>query len=338
MPSKNPPPSAAILQFITNMWATQSVATFARLGMADVLASGPQPASVVAERTGANPDATYRLLRGVAAVGVVEALPKRRFALTPLGEVLRGDVPGSMRSFIIAETAPGHWLPWGHMEHSVRTGKPATFTTLGKDAWDYYAENPEEARQFAQSMSGLSAMAIEAILDVYSFEGAKLLVDVGGSHGSLLAAVLKTVPKAKGILFDLPHVIEGAPPHLERAGVAKRVTRVAGSFFDSVPAGGDTYLLKLILHDWNDDECVKILGCCKNAMAPGAKVVVLDMLITDKGPPGPAPFMDLNMLVMHTGRERTAEEFAGLYARAGLKLDKVVLTASPFAVIVGRAA
>jgi O-methyltransferase len=335
--STSQPPPAAILQLILNVWATQSAATFARLGMADLLADGAAPARLVAERAGTNADATYRLLRGLATVGIVEALPDNRFALTPVGQCLRSDVPGSMRSLLIAEMAPGHWLPWGDMEHSVRTGTPATLKTFGKPAWEYYAEHPEEADDFAQGMSNVSAMAIQAVLEAYSFTGAELLVDVGGSHGSLLSAVLKKLPQARGILFDRPNVVRGAGPVLDRAGVANRVTCQGGSFFESVPDGGDVYLLKMILHDWSDDECVVILSACRKAMIPGGRVVVLEMLISNQGPPSPAPLMDLNMLVMLTGRERTAEEYGSLFARAGLAISRVVPTRSPFAVIEARA-
>jgi hypothetical protein len=331
------PPAAAILHLMTNMWATQAVATFARIGIADLLADGPLSAGQLAERAKAHPDALYRLLRGVASVGVLTALPERRFALTPVGEALRSGVPGSMRSLLVAEMAPGHWLPWGELEHSVRTGKPATSKTLGKTIWEYYAQHKDEAFHFAEGMGGISAMAMQAVLASYSFEGAKLLVDVGGSHGSLLAAVLARLPDARGVLFDLAHVVEEAGPMLAAAGVANRVERVAGSFFESVPAGGDTYLLKAILHDWSDDECVTILGHCRKAMAPGARVVIVEMLIDDQGPPSPAPLMDLNMLVMLTGRERTAAEFSAVLARAGLELSRVVPTPSPFVVIEARA-
>jgi hypothetical protein len=330
-------PAAAVLQLILNMWAAQSAATFARLGMADLLADGPATARVIAERAETNTDATYRLLRGLATVGIVEALAEDRFALTPVGQCLRSDVPGSMRSLLIAEMAPGHWLPWGDMEHSVRTGTPAAPKTLGKPAWEYYAEHPEEANHFAQGMSGMSAMAIDAVLEAYSFTGAQVVVDVGGSHGSLLSAVLQKYPDARGILFDRPNVVSGAGPTLDRAGVASRVTCQGGSFFESVPEGGDVYLLKSVLHDWSDDECVEILSACRRAMTPDGRVVVIEMLITSQGPPSPAPLIDLNMLVMLTGRERTEEEYGALFTRAGLALSGVVATHSPFAAIEARA-
>jgi hypothetical protein len=315
------------------MWAAKAAAAAASLRIPDVLAHGPKSADEVARAIGADPSAVYRLMRGVASIGVLAAEPGGRFSLTPVGELLRSDAPGSMRSLLVAEMAPGHWLPWGDLESAVRTGKPVASKALGMEIFDYYQKNSEEGFQFAEAMSGLSALALQAVLAAYSFAGARKIVDVGGSHGAFLAAVLKGEPDARGVLFDRPEVIEGAGATLAGAGVADRVERIGGSFFESAPAGGDTYLLKHILHDWSDDECVTILRRVREAMVPTARVVVVEMLISDGGPPSPAPLLDLNMLVMLTGKERTAEEFGALFARAGLALARVTPTHSPFSVI-----
>ena len=332
------PPQASIFGFVTGVWAAQAVATAARLGIPDLLAHGPRTAADLASVVKVDPSALHRLLRGIASVGVLTSEADERFSLTPVGECLRSDVPGSMRSFIIAETAPGHWLPWGHLERSVRTGAPSSEHALGMNVWDYYKKNHEEGHHFAEAMSGMSGMAMQAVLASYSFSGLRKIVDVGGSHGAFLSAVLGREPSAKGVLFDRPEVVEGAGATLEAAGVADRVERVGGSFFEKVPSGGDAYLLKHILHDWNDEECVKILRGVRESMAPDARVVVVEMLITSDGPPSPAPLLDLNMLVMLTGKERTADEFAGLFAKAGLRLAGVTPTHSPFAVLEGRPA
>jgi hypothetical protein len=332
------PPPAAIFGLVSGMWAAKAAATAASLRIPDVLALGPKTADEVAKAIGADAGAVYRLMRGVASVGVLSAEPGGRFALTPVGELLRSDVPGSMRSVLVAEMAPGHWLPWGDLEHSVRTGKPAAPKALGMDVWEYYKKNSEEGFQFAEAMSGLSSMALQAVLAAYSFAGARKVVDVGGSHGSFLAAVLQRETEARGVLFDRPEVIEGARATLAGAGIADRVERVAGSFFESVPAGGDVYLLKHILHDWSDDECVTILRCVREGMTADARVVVVEMLISADGPPSPAPLLDLNMLVMLTGKERTKDEFGALFAKAGLALSNVTPTHSPFAVVEARRA
>jgi hypothetical protein len=318
------------------MWAAKAVATAASLGIPDQLAHGPRTAGEVATALGVDASAVYRLMRGVASVGVLSMEAGDRFALTPIGECLRSDVPGSMRSLMIAEMAPGHWLPWGHLEDAVRSGKPSAPAALGMDVWAYYQQHRDEGHHFAEAMSGMSHMAMQAVLASYSFAGARKVVDVGGSHGAFLAAVLQREPTAHGVLFDRPEVVEGAGATLEAAGVTGRVERVAGSFFESVPAGGDVYLLKHILHDWNDDECVTILRHVREAMAADARVVVAEMLITDQGPPSPAPLLDLNMLVMLTGKERTAAEFGALFAKAGLVLAGVTPTHSPVAVVEAR--
>lgn len=334
--SKEIPPQAAVFGLITGMWAAKAAATAASLRIPDVLARGPKTADEVALAIGANSAAVYRLMRGVASVGVLVATPDGKFSLTPVGELLRSDVPGSMRSALVAEMAQGHWLPWGDLERAIMTGEPSAPKVLGTDLWAYYEKNAAEGLLFAEAMSGISSMATHAVLEAYSFAGATKVVDVGGSHGAFVAAVLQREKSAHGVLFDRPEVLEGAGATLEGAGVNARVERVAGSFFESVPAGGDVYLLKFILHDWNDDECVAILRRVREAMSPTARVVVVEMLITSGGPPSPAPLLDLNMLVMLTGRERTSDEFAALFARAGLALQGVTPTHSPFAVLEAR--
>jgi len=334
--SQQIPPPAAVFRLITGMWAAKAAATAASLRIPDVLALGPKTADEVAQAIGANPAAVYRLMRGVASAGVLAATADGKFELTPVGNALRSDVPGSMRSAIVAEMAPGHWLPWGDLEQAILTGKPSAPKVLGMDVWEYYKKNAAEGLLFAEAMSGISGMALQAVVEAYSFAGATKVVDVGGSHGAFVAAVLQREKSARGVLFDRPEVIEGAGPTLEGAGVSARVERAGGSFFESVPGGGDLYLLKFILHDWSDDECVTILRRVREAMAPNARVVVVEMLITSGGPPSPAPLLDLNMLVLLTGKERSADEFGALFAKAGLALKSVTSTHSPFAVLEAR--
>jgi len=332
------PPAAVIFQFVSGIWAAQAIGAAARLRVPDHLAAGPRSAEEIALGVGADPSALHRLMRGLASVGVLTHVANGKFALTPVGEVLRSDVPGSLRSMVIAQTAPAHWLPWGRCEKAFRTGKPTTDEALGMSLWEHYAKNPEEGDHFAEAMSGLSAMAMQAVIPVYSFAGAQQVVDVGGSHGGFLAAVLQKVPAARGVLFDRPDIVAGADATLGPAGVSERVERVGGDFFAGVPEGGDVYLLKHILHDWSDDECVAILTNVRNAMAPGARVVVVEMVIGAEGAPSPAPLLDLNMLVLLSGKERTIAEFGALFERAGMQTSKVIPTMSPFAVIEARAA
>lgn len=335
------PPPAALFQIIAGVWVAQAVSTVAKLGIADLLADGPKTAKELArsldERASSvHAEALHRVLRGVSTVGVLKMEGDDTFMLTPVGQLLRTNVPGSMRAFIIAETAPGHWVPWGHLDEAVRTGKPVMQNALGMDPWEYYAKNPEEGRLFSEAMSGLSASEVHALLASYSFRDAKKIVDVGGAHGAALAAILRSEPSARGVLFDLPDVIESAGPTL--AGLEGRVERAAGSFFESVPTGADVYFLKHVLHDWDDAQCVQILKNVRAAMPPNAKVVVAEMVIGGDGPPSPAPLLDLNMLVLLGGKERSVPEFAKLFEAAGLKLAGVTPTRSPIVVLEARSA
>lgn len=325
-------PSQAIMQLIMAPWITQTIGALARLKAFDAMKDGPTSAANVAEKIHASPDAISRALRAAAAIGVV-ARHGDRYALTPVGELLRSDVHGSMRALLDAETAPGHWLPWGRFDEALRTGKSQSQAALGMDAWAYYGANPEEGRAFSEGMSGLSAMSIAAIDAAYTLPASNRIVDVGGAHGAFLAYALTKQPNAKGVLFDLPAVIESSGALLEKAGVSARVERVAGSFLESVPAEGDLYLLKHIMHDWDDERAQAILTNVRRAMAPNAKVICVDMLIPDDPSPAPSIFMDLNMLVMLDGRERTGAEMTALFGRAGLRVDRIVPTPSPFVVV-----
>ena len=332
------PPHEALFGIMMGMWVAQAVGTLARLDIPDAVAAGHTTAAAVAKKLALDPDATYRLLRACAVVGLFARPDEETFVLTPLGELLRSDVPGSMRSIFDAETAPGHWLPWGRFDARVKTGESQVEATLGTDIWSYYKNNPVEQRHFAEGMSGLSASSVAAILAAHDFGDPRKVVDVGGSLGVFLAGVLNKYPEAQGVLFDLPQVVAEALPSLEQAGVAKRVERVGGNFLEAVPAGGDLYLLKHILHDWDDASCETILKACRAAMAPGGKVVVAEMVIGGlSDPPGPAPFLDLNMMVLLPGRERTVPQFAALFAAAGLELLEVVPTASPIVLLVAGA-
>jgi hypothetical protein len=331
---------ARILDLIGGMWAARAVGVVARLGVADQLAGGPRTAAELAPVLGADPAALFRLLRAVVSIGVFTRDRGDRFGLTPFGQCLRSGVPGSMRAAIASEVDTVHWACWGQLDECVRTGKPAFEKLFGlRNPWDYYRDrNPEEGRLFSENMTAQSGAEVQEVLRAYSFGGARLVVDVGGAHGPFLAAVLKRVPRARGVLFDQPDVVGRALPTLKELGVADRVERVSGSFFESVPAGGDLYLLKHILHDWSDAECVRILSCVREAMAPGGRVAVVEMPILEAGGPPFAALLDINMLVCLTGKERTAPEYAELFRQAGLRMTGVTPTRSPVALIEARRA
>jgi len=336
----SPSPQSRILDLITGIWAARAVGAVAQLGIADRLAAGPLTARELAPLVGADEAALYRLLRAVVAVGVLSKEAGGRFGLTALGQCLRSDVAGSMRAAIASEVDTVHWACWGRLDECIRTGEPAFPKVFGlADPWEYYRDrNPAEGRLFSQNMTDMSGAEVHAILAAYSVNDVRRVVDVGGAHGAFLAAVLQRVPQARGVLYDRAEVVEQALPSLERLGVADRIERAAGSFFDSVPAGGDLYLLKHILHDWNDEECVRILTRVREAMPANARVAVAEMPILEHGGAPFAALLDINMLVCLTGKERTPEEYGELFRRAGLKMTGIVPTASPIAVIEARRA
>jgi SAM-dependent methyltransferase len=242
-------------------------------------------------------------------------------------------VPGSVRNFAITETAPGHWLPWGRLYDSVRTGAPMAREALGMDLFEWYAQSPEEASYFNAAMGNLSALAADELVRVYDFSAARTVADIGGAHGVLLAAALRANPAARGILFDLPHVIATAGAALEAQGLSGRCELVSGDFFEAVPEGADLHLLKQIIHDWDDEGATRLLRNCHRGLRPGGKVLLVEMVVPPDNRPSPAQAMDLNMLVVLGGRERTEEEYQRLLEQAGFRLERVIPTQSPFGVI-----
>ena len=327
-----PTASQQMMGLITGYWRSQAVGVAAKLAIADRLGDGPKKVATLAGETGMHEAALYRLLRSLASFGVFAETAPRTFGLTPLAGTLLSNVPGSMRDFAIAETAPGHWLPWGNLDAAVRTGERATPAALGCEIFEWYGKHSAEGAAFSGAMGNLSALAAQEVGRVRALPEQATVVDVGGAHGTLLAGVLEANPAARGVLTDLPHVIADAPRALAALGIADRVEAVAGDFFEAVPEG-DVYLLKQVLHDWNDDQCVALLRNCARAMRPGGKVVVVEMVVPEDGSPSLAQIMDLNMLVMLPGRERTETEFSALFGAAGLSAAKVTPTFSPFSLV-----
>jgi ubiquinone/menaquinone biosynthesis C-methylase UbiE len=327
------PPQVAIFQIINGMWVTQIASAVAQLGIADFIAAGTRRVDHLAEECSADAGALYRLLRAAQTIGLCRETAPKEFALTPVGETLRSAVPGSMRDIVLAETAAGHWLPWGRLADSVRSGKPMTNETLGMSVWEYYAQNPEEGQCFARGMSNLSSVAATEVAAVYNVGEAKRVVDVGGSEGVLLRGLLRGAPRARGVLFDRPDIIAYAQNAIDASEFAGRIELAGGDFFHEVPSGGDVYLLKHVLHDWNDSECETILRNVHRAAAPGTKLVLVEMLLPDEPQPSPVTLMDMNMMVMVGGRERTQDEYRALLATCGYELERVIPTTGMFFVL-----
>jgi hypothetical protein len=324
----------ALTHMINGYQVSQAIHVAATLRIADLLKDGPKTVDELAQATDTDRSALSRLLRALASVGIFRDVDGR-IHLTPHAEHLRSDGAGSLRAWALHIGQPYFWTGWDHLLDSVRTGEPAFPALYGMSPWEYREVHPEADSIFNAAMTGLAAGVVEAVVEDYDFSGIDVLADVGGGQGALLTAILAANPRLRGILFDQPHVLPDAEAVLAHAGVASRCQLVGGSFFDSVPAGANAYILKSIIHDWDDTSAVRILRLCRDAMAAEGKVLLVERVIQAGNDPDPAKFMDLNMLVMLGGRERTVDDFRTLLAEAGIRLTHVVPTRSGFSVIEG---
>jgi hypothetical protein len=325
--------SVELARLVDGFRVSQTIYAGVELGIPDLLANGERTADDLAEASGADPATLYRLLRALASLGVLHEADGHRFSLTELGQPLRADVPGSIRGWVRLSGRDYLWRSWGNLTNAVRAGENSFRALYGTDVWAWRVDHPEESALFDEAMRAATGSATAAILAAYDFGRFGTIVDVAGGSGTLLAAILAAHPQVRGVLFDQQHVVSGAAPVLEAAGVLDRCEIVAGSFFTSVPEGADAYVLKWIIHDWEDEECVAILRTCREAMGPEAVVLVIER---DLGPPNENPaakISDLNMLVMPGGRERTREEYAALFEQAGLRYVSTALATSGHAII-----
>ena len=333
--TKEIPPPLQMLQLISGFWIARCVYIAAKLGIPDLLKDGPKTAEELATATKTHAPSLFRVLRALAAVRVLTQSDGYRFGKTPMLETLRSDVPGSLRAFAMTELGEEHYPAWGELLYSVRTGGIGFDKAFGEPCWEFYAKHPENAQIFNDAMSGMTAQAENALHAAYDFTGINTIIDLGGGHGGLITSILTRHPNLRGILFDAPVVVEGAKPKIAASPIADRCEVIGGDFFQSVPAGGDAIIMKWIIHDWNDDQSVAIMKNCHRALAENGKLILVEAVV----PPGDemhfAKFIDLNMLVMTGGRERTEEEFRQLYESAGFRLTRVVPTESPFSVIEG---
>ena len=314
--------AAQLSQMIRGYRVSQIVGAMARLEIPDRLSNGPLDCDVLAETIGCEPQATYRLLRASAHLGLAAALPDGRFGLTPLGELLRSNVPGSMRDSAIALTAPGHWFPWARLAEVVRLGERQTVAALGHELFDYYAANPSEGNAFTGAMANHSALIADEVACVLDTSGANHVVDVGGASGTLIAALLRKNAELRGTILERTEVLPRAKAALAESGLSSRCQVVEGNFFENVPEA-DLHVLKSIIHDWDDEASIRILGNCARALRPQGRVVLVEWVMPEGGQPGPAALSDLNMLVLLPGRERSAGQLAELLRAAGLQLDRI---------------
>ena len=315
-------PSAELRRLINGFQVSQAIHVAAVLGIADLLAGGPRDAGDLATATESDAGALYRLLRALAAVGVLREEEGRRFSLTQLGDGLRSDAEAPVAGWAAFIGRPSYWQAWGALLHAVRTGENAFRHVNGADPWTYRAAHPDEAAAFDRAMADLTRRSHASVMAAYDFSRFATVVDVGGGNGAFLAAVLPAFPGMRGVLLDLPHAVAQAPAVFAAAGVTERCDAVAGDFFKEVPSGGDAYVLRAVLHDWEDDDAAAILAACRSAMDGEARLVVIER---DLGPPNAQPdakLSDLNMLVAPGGRERTMAEYGDLLAHARLTLEE----------------
>jgi hypothetical protein len=324
MSSPETPAPAALLQMMTGHWRTQSITVVAKLGIADLLAEGPKTSEELAAACGVHAPSLYRLLRALASVGIFSEGEGQRFGLTPMAELLRSDHPGSLRAAAIFYGSE-NYQGWGELLWSVQNGEAAFIHHYGAYLFDYLEANPQTRAIFSAMMTGLSAGVAKALAEVYDFSACRLVVDVGGAQGRLVATILQANPHLRGILFDLPDIAGQAAAYLASMGVAGRCEVVGGDFFVALPSG-DTYVLRYILHDWNDDQCRTILEKCRLAMTRGGRILIIEWVIPPANEPSFGKFLDLTMMVQLTGRERTEAEYRALLEQAGLHIARIIPT------------
>jgi hypothetical protein len=330
-------PAEPLFRIATGFIASAALYVAAHLGIADRLTGGSRSAEELAVDTGANADALYRILRLLVSLGVFEQVGPRRFALNPAADMLRRDVHGSVHAIVHFLPDPMHFRVYANLVESVRTGQPAVDATLGKPLFEYLAGDPAYSAIFNEAMTAFSIPTAAAAIAAYDFSGFNVIVDVAGGHGEVLTSILKACPGSRGILAEIDHVAEGARSRIAAMGLAPRCEAVACDFFRAVPAEGDVYVMKHIIHDWDDERALLILRNIAQAMGDkrGA-VVLLETVIPEGDEPDLGKFIDIEMLAFPGGKERTAREFRELFDKAGFDVTRIVATQSPLSVVEAR--
>jgi O-methyltransferase/methyltransferase family protein len=327
------PPPIYISLLSQGMIIATSLVVATELGIADHLADGPRSSEELAQATSTDPQSLYRLLRVLCGVGVFSEIQTNSFAQTPLSECLRAGVPGSMRSWLRMIGRKFRYHTHAEALYSIKTGEPAFKHVTGADFFDYLAAHPEEAEIFNQAMGDMGKVVAAAVARSYDFNGIGKIVDIGGGHGTLITAILQKYPQMTGILFDSPHTVERARDSVASAGLADRCEVVGGDFFKSVPAGCDAYLLRWIIHNWDEERALTILRNCRQSMGARSRLLLIESVIPTGNEFHPGKLMDYIMLTTLPGRERTEKEYDSLLREADLRLNKVAPTGSPLSII-----
>lgn len=328
-------PREELSRLIGGYQQSQAIYVAAKLQIADLLQGGPRSVEELAQATGAHARSLYRLLRALAGLGIFAEDDQRRFTLTPLAEPLCSDHPDSQWAFAVM-MGEEHYHVWGDLFFTVETGQTAFDRIYGMPVFEFLSENPEKGRIFDAAMTGIHGRETLPLLDAYDFSNIGVLADIGGGNGSVISAILNRHPRLRGILFDLPPVIERTRSHLEAAGLQDRCELVAGDFFQTVPPAADAYLLRHIIHDWNDAQATLILRNIQQAMKPESRVLVLETILPPGNQPSPIKFLDLTMMLIPGGQERTEEEYRRLFAAAGLELTDITPTQGGISVLAGE--
>jgi len=324
----NPTPPV-LFQMASGFWLAQAVYVAAKLGLADLLANGPMSCRRLAQATGSHPGSLMRLMQALSGAGIFSPLADDHFALASLGQGLRSGVPGSLKNMAMT-LGEIHYQACGSLLYSIQTGGPAFSTVFGVSLFDYLTEHAQDAGAFNGGMAELSAMLAYAVLTAYDFSHVGSIIDVGGGEGELLNKILAFYPALRGTVFDLPSTIERAQA---RTVAGTRCVYATGNFFDSVPESADVYLLSGIVHDWDDDCALRILRNCRRAMAQDGKLLLLEMVVPLTNPRDFSHLLDLNVMVMNGGRERTRAEFRVLLDAAGYKMSRIISTLAPQSLI-----
>ena len=327
------PPHAQVIRMATAYWLSRAVYAAARLGIADLLKDEPRAAEDLAAATGTSAPALRRVLRALASVGVFRTDEQGRFALTPLGAALQSDAPGAARSTVITMAGEWFWAAWGDVLHAVRTGETGLQQALGVSEYEYLAQHPEEAAHFNAAMIGMHGDEPAAIVEAYDFSGFQRVVDVGGGSGNLLGTILTANPHLRGVLLDRPQVVPDAERNLSAAGVADRCQVVGGDFLEAVPEGGDIYVVSHCIHNWDEPGCVRILANCRRAMPQAGRLLIIEAVVRPGDEPDPAKLLDLAMLLIPGGQERSQDEYRLLLEKAGFRLTRVVPTRTSASII-----
>jgi SAM-dependent methyltransferase len=327
----NPVPPV-LFQMATGYWLSQAIYVAAKLGIADLLKDGPQSCFALAAATGSDGRSLFRLMRALAGVGVFSHVSGDCFALNRLATSLQTDAPASLKAMVIT-IGEIHYQACGSLLYSVQTGSPAFDDVFGASLFDYLQQHADTAGAFHHGMTDLSSMLVYAVLTAYDFTGIASIVDIGGGEGKFLQKILELNPQMRGTVFDTASTLGKGRQELNHGAIGGRCSYVSGDFFDSVPEGADAYLLCGVIHDWDDGRAMKILGNCRRAMASNGRVLLVDMVVPESDASCFSKLLDLNMLVMTGGRERTTAEFRTLLDAAGYKLTRIVPTMAPQSVI-----